>query len=82
MSGQVNYPEELLRISQNKAVCYRALLQNIFVQMDKSKDYPKELGFAREIIGKLIQNQNFSMKFLSEQIGLDEATGVISEKKR
>ena len=30
---QFSYLEEILRVSKNKSVCYRALIQNMYIQM-------------------------------------------------
>lgn len=49
--------------------------------MDKSKGrYDRDLEFAKVMILKLIENQNYSLKFVSEQIGLDEQTGLVTDK--
>ena len=54
-----NYPEEILRVSKNKAVCYRALIQNIYIQMANKKSmnaYQDDMEIASEIILQLIDN--------------------------
>ena len=35
---QFNYLEEILRVSKNKSVCYRALIQNMYIQMQNNLD--------------------------------------------
>jgi hypothetical protein len=54
-----NYPEEILRVSKNKAVCYRALIQNIYLQMESKKSmnlYSEDLEMASEILIQFIDN--------------------------
>ena len=49
--------------------------------MDKSKSV-REMEFAKNMILKLIENQNYSLKFVSEQIGLEEQTGLVVGKNQ
>lgn len=38
LDKQFNYLEEILRVSKNKSVCYRALIQNMYIQMQNNID--------------------------------------------
>ena len=67
-----NYLDEILRVSKNKAVCYRALIQNIDIQMQSKQDayvkspmiFNDDLEIVSQLIIEFIQNQNLSLRFL------------------
>lgn len=68
-------------MSKNKAVCYRALIQNIYIQMANKKSmnaYQDDMEIASEIIHQLIDNQNLTLRFVVDQLGINPKTGVMA----
>ena len=51
-----NYLEEILRVSKNKSVCYRALIQNMYIQMQNTLDGQVNLDNPQQ----LEQSMNFN----------------------
>lgn len=44
-----NYLEEILRVSKNKSVCYRALIQNMYIQMQNNFDQNLDIDSPNQL---------------------------------
>jgi len=68
-----NYVEEILRVHKNKAVCLRALIQNIYIQIQascekKTKTFHIDLELVFSLIIQFIENQNMSLRYVIDQL--------------
>ena len=71
------YPEEILKVSKNKAVVLRALIQNIYIQMQQNLEkstgnYKNDLEMVTELILDFVENSNLSLMYISDKLTAEE----------
>ena len=72
-----SYPDEIMKVSKNKAMCLRALIQNLYLQMQMNLEkqsgiFKNDLEMITELIMQYMENTNLCLMYVNDKLMSEE----------
>jgi len=72
-----SYPDEIMKVSKNKSMCLRALIQNLYLQMQMNLEkqsgiFKNDLEMITELIMQYMDNANLCLMYVNDKLMSEE----------